>query len=434
MFRAIAGAWLFGGIAYADVGANGEPIVDSRYRIDLTNGPLLATSRQTGLGGAYVALGEGAEGLGFNPAAAALRSPFSTNDDDYDLTAGATFPSSLRNTDFDNNGKRGFVYNTFLFGTAAGLIQHKAWGVGATLDLQQYALGSVERNGQARDGTLRLYRIGAVFAHSFYDEQLIVGGGLRVVSMSVVNDFFEAPLLSMAGVGLQAGAVYMPKQYSVRFGISGRTAVSSDRANSDTVLMAGRTLHIPESIEQPWEIELGFAWQLGTRSLNLGWHHVKTVPKWLINADRKIVNKMYESDTEVATRLLRVRNRQLPRQKVLVSVALLVTGSVDNAVGFESFLGQTVERSGEHATFTPRLGIEAEMIPNWLQTRAGSYVEPTRFLTSSSRVHATAGLDVKLFESRVFGLFSEGTAFRIGGFVDGSRDYFAWGVSAGVWR
>ena len=431
---AVVGASSLARFASADVGSNGTPIVNSLYRIDLASGPLLATSRQTGLGGAYVALGEGAEGLGFNPAAAALRSPLSTNNDDYDLTAGATFPSSLRNTDFDNNGKLGFVYNNFVFATAAGLIQHNAWGVGATVDLQQYAIGSVERNGQARDGRLRLYRIGAVFAHSFFDEQLVVGGGLRVVSMNVVNDFFGAPLISMAGVGAQAGAVYMPKRYSVRFGISGRTAVSSDRASSDTALVDGRTFHIPESVEQPWEIEVGFAWQLGPRSLNLGWRHVKTVPKSLIDAERKIVNKMYESDTDVATRLLRARYRALPRQKVLVTAALLVTGPVGNAIGFEGFLGQTVERSGQQATFTPRLGIEAELMPNWLQLRAGSYVEPTRFLTSSSRAHATAGLDVKLFESRVFGLFSEGTAFRIGGFVDASRDYFSWGISAGVWR
>jgi hypothetical protein len=420
--------------ARADIGPNGSPIVNSLYRIDLTTGPVLATSRQTGLGGAYVALGEGAEGLAFNPAAAAMRSALSTNDDDYDLTAGVTFPASIRNTDFDNNGRRGFVYDKFVFGTAAGLIQHHAWGVGATVDAQQYALGSVVRNGQARDGTLRLFRIGAVLAHSFFDEQLVIGAGLRAVSMNIVNDVFETPFISMAGVGVQAGAVFMPRSHSLRLGISGRSAVSSERSESDTVALEGRTFHIPQAVEQPWEIDFGFAFQMGARPLNVGWRHVKTVPRWLIDAERRVVKKQNESNVDVATRILRARYRLQPRQKVLVVASLLVTGKVTDAVGVEAFLGQIIERSGERTTVTPRLGIEAELIPNWLQVRAGSYVEPSRFLASGPRLHGTFGLDAKVLQWDVFGIFSEGTAFRAGGFIDGARDYFAWGLSAGLWR
>jgi hypothetical protein len=420
--------------AGADLGANGTPIVNSLYRIDLTTGPVLATSRQTALGGAYVALSEGAEGLAYNPAAAAIRSPLSMNDDDYDLTAGVTFPASIRNTDFDNNGRKGFVYDKFIFGTAAGLIQHHKWGVGVTVDAQQYALGSVVRNGQSRDGSLRLFRIGAVFAHSFFDEQLVVGAGVRVVSMNIVNDVFETPFLSMAGAGMQAGAVFMPASRSFRLGVSGRSAVSSDRSESDSVTAEGRTFHIPQAVEQPWEVEFGFAFQLGARPLNIGWRHIKTVPKWLIAAERRIVKKQHESDSDVASRILRARYRAQPRQKVLVSAALLVTGSVTNAVGVEAFLAQTVERSGERTTVTPRLGIEAELIPHWLQVRAGSYVEPSRFLTSGPRLHGTFGLDAKVLQWDVFGIFSEGTAFRAGGFIDGARDYLAWGISAGLWR
>ncbi len=420
--------------AHADVGSNGSPIVNSLYRIDLTTGPVLATSRQTGLGGAYVALGDGAEGLAYNPAAAAIRSPLSTKDDDYDLTAGVTFPASIRNTDFDNNGRKGFVYDKFVFGTAAGLIQHHAWGVGATVDLQQYALGSVLRSGQARDGTLRLFRIGVVLAHAFFDEQLVVGAGVRAVSMNIVNDIFETPFISMAGVGVQAGAVFMPRSRSFRLGLSGRSAVSSDRSESDTVALEGRTFHIPQAVEQPWEVEFGFAWQMGARPLNLGWRHIRTVPKWLIDAERRVVTKQLESNSDVASRVLHARYRAQPRQRVLVAAALLVTGAVANAVGVEAFLAQTVDRSGQRTTVTPRLGIEAELIPNWLQVRGGSYVEPSRFLASGPRLHGTFGLDAKVLQWDVFGIFPEGTAFRAGGFIDGARGYFAWGVSAGLWR
>jgi hypothetical protein len=119
-------------------------------------------------------------------------------------------------------------------------------------------------------------------------------------------------------------------------------------------------------------------------------------------------------------------------------------------------LTQLVDRSGEGASLTLRAGAEAEVIPNRLQLRAGSYLEPTRFrdpefteitrlpdgsrlLTSryrdpSPRLHGTAGFEVRVLEWSVFGLFADDTSFRVSGAVDASRRYFGWSLGIGVWH
>ncbi len=140
---------------------------------------------------------------------------------------------------------------------------------------------------------------------------------------------------------------------------------------------------------------------------------------------------------ERALRLhLKDRYKALQRFYVLISSSLLITGPVENAVGVESFLQGRVQRSGEKVTFSPRLGVESEVVPGWLTLRAGTYGEPTRFdrAGARARLHGTTGLDLKLFPWTVFGLFDDGTHWRVSGALDAARRYFSWGVSIGVWH
>src|SRR6185295_10062178 len=110
---------------------------------------------------------------------------------------------------------------------------------------------------------------------------------------------------------------------------------------------------------------------------------------------------------------LKFRQARLARPYVLMSMSLVVTGSLSDAVGVESFLQRAVGRSGEHVVFSPRFGAETEVMPYRLKVRAGSYIEPTRFETSHSRVHGTVGFDLKLVPWNVFGLFDEDTEWRL---------------------
>ena len=126
--------------------------------------------------------------------------------------------------------------------------------------------------------------------------------------------------------------------------------------------------------------------------------------------------------------------RTLPRPYALLAISVLLTGPLQNSVGIESFLQRVVARSGERLVYSPRLGLETEVIPSWLKVRAGTYGEPTRFAASNARLHGTLGFDAKVFPWSVFGLFDEKSEWRISGSADLAARYLGWGVSVGVWH
>ncbi len=424
-------------LARAELGPNGSSIQNSDYRIDLTQGPILATSRQTALAGTHVSLADGIEGFVFNPAALAVRMPYSTDDADYGLTGGATFAVSVRDNDFDNNGRRGFAYNNFVFLTGGAALQYKQCGLGINVDLQRYEIGLFGAQGQEeRAAVMQLAKAHLGTACSFARDQVVVGTAVRAVGLLFDEPFFGRNLFANVGFGLEVGALYQPRDRSFRLGLTARTPVIGQPLGGaeTTATLSGRGVYLPSKIELPWEIEAGFAFQLGPRPLNLSWVHTKMVPLAQIEAERRIVGGQRESDTVVARRILARRHEAIPRGKLLVAASLLVVGDVRNAVGFESFLAQEVDRSGEHVTLSPRVGIETEIIPSLLQLRGGSYAEPSRFRTTSARVHGTFGFDARVLHWTVFNLFPDDTWWRIGAFVDSSRDYLAWGLSAGLWR
>jgi hypothetical protein len=127
--------------------------------------------------------------------------------------------------------------------------------------------------------------------------------------------------------------------------------------------------------------------------------------------------------------------KAMPRGKLLISGGAKITLPVEDGVGMDSFLEQRVERSGEKVTLQPNLGLEGEVWPGYLVLRGGSYLEPSRFENGSSRLHGTAGLDVRIpIEWSVFGIFDDDNTFRVGGAIDYTVRYFGWGVSVGIWR
>lgn len=404
----------------------GAPLTTSSYAIDLFQGPVLAGSRATGLAGAYAPLATGADGLAFNAAAAAVRDPWSTDRVDYGVFAGVTFPSSLVATDFDNNGTRGFTYDSFVFVTAGGSLQIEGWGLGLSVDLQQYDLGQSASAATIPNGRLRYGSGHGDLGYAFLDGQLVVGGGVRGALLALVDaSDGEKLLLQMTGVAPEVGAVWAPHDLPVRAGLTGRLPVKGQAdlgnraqpdANGDTHVNG---VFLPSSIVMPWEIEGGVAFQIGRRPLNIPWSDAR---------------KTGEKDPKRAKEAARARYRAIPREKLLVTASVLVSGPVADGVGFESFLAQRVDRSGLSATVSPRVGVEGEPWLGRLQVRGGGYLEPSRFVESSPRLHETLGFDVKLFEWSVFGLFPEHTGWRIGAVTDLARNYFGWGAVLGNWH
>ncbi|MCA9632729.1 MAG: hypothetical protein KC766_33985, partial [Myxococcales bacterium] len=216
-----------------------------------------------------------------------------------------------------------------------------------------------------------------------------------------------------------------------------------------------------------WEASVGLALQFGPRPLNPHWtdpgraiaelervvefrkrerarrlrrEAKQRTPAELraLRAQSATQDALDELELERQARALRQtlvrRAREMKRSYVLISTELQLVGQSPSSVGVESFIQRRVARAGEKVTLSPRVGVESEIVPNWLKLRAGSYGEPSRYRAGSPRLHGTFGFDLKTFPWTVFGLFDDGTEWRVGGALDAAARYFGWSASVGVWH
>lgn len=430
----------------------------SGYNVDLYQGPVLATTRITGLGGAYTAVAENSDGIPFNPAAASLRMPYSTTKTDWDITGGVTLPSSVSSTDFDNNGKVGFAYDNFVWATFGGLLQFGHAGIGMIGSFQNYDLGvpgtpSPLPNSQevVAKVSIRVLRVDPVASYGFLNDQLHVGAGLRLAGFFGVGHSGlpgqdannERLLLESYAVGVQAGALWAPVELPLRVGLAVRSPAYSVSDPGDTGRVPKNAdgdrvignIFLPNQLQLPWEVEAGVAVQLWKRQFNIPWQDEDKVPVEETERWRKATsNGNSEPTWQGARRLLKARYRQIPRQRVMLTASTVITGATPNAVGLESMLSQVVDRSGRSTVASIRGGVESEVIPWWLVVRAGSYLEPSRYTEGTSRLHGTASFDLRVLQWSVFGLFDDETLFRVSLSGDIARQYFGWGIGAGFFR
>jgi hypothetical protein len=468
-------------LAAGRLGQNGEPITTTSYSIDLHQGTVLAGNRVMGLSGAYVALAEDVDGDLQNPAAPAMRPFFSVEHFDYWLGLGLTFPGRLSSIDFFNSGsKTGFrgAANEPVFVTPALNLQWGSFGVGLTVELQNYAIrgaalpnGATLGRGATLDAVLTTIHLQA--ANSFFDGQLVLGVGLRNLTLDL-----DASAPDNTTSTLELGAVWRPNLRPYRLGIAFRSAIDTQPGFSrnllptpegDIVLVGddGTLLYLPERVSLPWDVNLGAAVQLGKRPLN---PFSRTIDGIAERASLTFRLRQLERDDERESRLALAKTpseRQAVEQElgaeesedsarlkralddarralaessarverfyVLLTASLVISGSVKDAVGVESFLDRRVNRSGSSVVYSPRLGVESEVWEDRLKLRGGSYLEPSRFATSEARWHATFGGDVRLFSWNVFGLWPDDFMWQLGGSMDLAPRYFSWGVSIAGW-
>ncbi|HEY5956812.1 MAG TPA: hypothetical protein VIV60_09680, partial [Polyangiaceae bacterium] len=440
--------------AMAQLRANGNPIRTSQYAIDLYQGTVLASTRVIGMGGAYVAIAEGVEGSFYNPAAPAVRVPWSRRNVDYDLGAGFTSPGTLQRSDFFNSGADRTNLATsnagqLVFLDAEGHLQIDHWGFGAGISLQQYSLQrDTSATSDAKTDRLNAdVYIGLVqVARSTANGQLILGLGLRPTALNVVNqnpsDNQPSLLFATEGLGYSAGLLWRPNDRPFRLGTSFNSAVTTAARSpasgiqrdlsGNRVISPGTPdeMYLPERVGLPWDLDMGVAVQFGARPFNpkwvgpnelllplrrrLEWRRLERARRRqraisAANGDRSEIERIDRQHAEeeesalakdaeelerekfYVDQELRQRERKLGRWYILLSTSLRVSGAVASAVGVESFLQRVVDRSGRRPVASPHLGLESEVISNWLKLRAGVYGEPTRFDNSRSapRLHTT---------------------------------------------
>jgi hypothetical protein len=193
----------------------------------------------------------------------------------------------------------------------------------------------------------------------------------------------------------------------------------------------------------PWQVSLGFAYQLGPRPFNPLWrdpHDV--VPESAVDDPDAAPSDGVEEEREDRLDQLREQARvqaketyqRTPRFYVLISTELVLVGTTGDAASIDEVGAFDPQRTGESLTLSPRLGIESEVVPRWVRLRGGTYGEPSRRSDAHWRVHGTLGFDLKLFEWTVFGLFDEGTGWSISAAGDVAREYLATSFSIGTWE
>ena len=323
----------------------------------------------------------------------------------------------------------------------------------------------------------------------------MVGAGVRMAYMGIAEENGPSGnVISMFGVAPQIGLIVKPEDKQFRVGLTGRMPVSAtsnftvaslirqQQPDGSTIQTVGgngdpaRGFITPAKVVQPWEIEFGVAYQLGPRPLNPRWieprdHELELEREIARARDLRLQNQRFvmaslpsstpferlerarrlgimareeaaareieDAELRDAKKLLEeqreARYQNWPRERVLLLASVLMTGPSEDAVALEGFIDQRRELVGQKVTIMPRAGVESEAIPNLLKTRAGVYLEPSRFADGSSREHLTVGLDVRLFKWDVFGLFP-GKEWRVSSFVDVSERYQNYGLSAGSWH
>jgi hypothetical protein len=396
---------------------------------------------------------------------------------------GVSFPGAYTNTDFDDHGPGSFDrVNDFVYVNLGGQLQLGAFGASLTGDFLSYTVSPPVAGKPGLSLIAGRYHLNG--AYGLAHDQVVVGVGLRGVSMQLsasgslfnpANETFNtSATLTMTGFSPEAGVVVKPDDLPVRFGATIRAPVTGTTLQGAPMATGGvasmNKLILPDQITLPWEFETGFAVQVGPRPLNPPWRnpHDEEAPvrqyidkaraerkqardaavakaspaerKGLLaalerqeEAIRKVEDARLDAESERLIAARKARFENWPRAKILIVGSVLITGTSDRAVALEGFLDQEVESVGQRVTVSPRIGIEAEPIPNWVESRVGSYVEPSRFENVAARQHFTFGGDLKLFGWNMFGL-TPGQIWRLSVVLDAAQRYTDWGFALGAWH
>ncbi|MCX5745577.1 MAG: hypothetical protein NT062_24130 [Proteobacteria bacterium] len=386
-------------LAWADAPTTRE------YAIELYDGAALGNAATIAMGGAAVANAIGSAGTLVNPSAMAVRPTTDTDAWSWDYHLDAV--SSSLSSDVDNNGRS----DAHVGGTSAltaGLgIRYHDWALAVTGTYQTAPLvGSTVPIGAGaaqRDVALDGQTTRSIVSLSKYVPQIDVafGASLDLAKFEITPDCSDAGCdtlfaISAGGVGL--GATWMPSLTNVRVGSSLRSTfrggqVDANARGCDPMDCLGYVL--PRTVVSPWRFASGIAY------------------RWADTAWNQLVGGLFRDE-----------------RSLTVVADLVVTGASTDAFGLEDFGLHELHATGRHVAVSPRAGAELEWLPGRLRVRAGSYWEPARFDDVNGRVHATFGVEGRVFEVHLLGL-RRGRITLTG---DVARRYSNVGVSVGFWH
>jgi hypothetical protein len=435
----VALAWV-PAAATSQLGPDGSPITTSNYTVDLTRGVVISTSRVVGLSGAGTSLAQGVEGGLQNPAAVAYRGPQWPDWYDYWLAFGVTYP--FQAGDFYNSGEvlgnsDNVSQDSLVFLIPGVYWQMWNFGIGLTIDAQFIRL-SVRNPNTMQDQSLRVrfttFHLQA--GYGFVDGQLILGAGLRILRQRtlVSNQLISGgDAYQTLGLGAELGLMFKP--HNERWSLGGsvfpeistglRTSGNVTETPEGDIVVGG--FYLPRATKIPTTGSVGFSYQFGPRPTNPPWVSAGTLAATELErldarkraakeAEREEIGEVQARggpDVEICIQavkqkyarkyaqikqarkemkklawdILRTQYRwDWPRRYYLLTADLWFNGRVENGVGVESFVFQTVQRSGEKVTVSPRLGFETEVWPTRMKIRGGHLpgADPLRRVESAT--------------------------------------------------
>ena len=374
------------------------PVTDRNYAVEFYQGGVIGGSRVIGMGGATVAVGEGAVGMPRNPASAAVRLATSRSRWDWDWNVD-WLEANPGTSDFDNNGLTDTDIEDTLSATGGLVIQWRKWAFGISAEWQTYSVGIA---GTPDKGAPQVALTHVVVARSFLDQQLTVGLGVRGGSFTMFRDppgGSRQQLFTMSGAGPEVGVVWRPCALDLRAGATAAAqlfSIGGEIASGDYRPEDYGGYILPEKLVVPWELAVGAGYRFGGTRWN-----------------RRVAGDFRDE------------------RALVLAADLLLTGATDEGHGVEAFVAKQLQPAGRTAVLSVRGGGEIEAVPGWLRVRGGSYWEPSRFAGVDGRVHGTAGLDGRLWS---FCLWGSPYRVRLSLTMDLARDYQNLGISAGLWH
>jgi hypothetical protein len=336
------------------------PAAATPQRLDLYRGSLFTSSRITGLGGAFVGVGLGIDGVYRNPAALATRADDGTSWFDVDFTLD-WFLASGDDIDFDADGA-----------AAGASVASKAYHLGISFQFDTIALGVLAafESDEATTGALRSTTAAADVliggAWSLDRGRWIIGGGAAVAALGLTRTHFpgseDTPIVGdpppLQGLSFDVGFLHRPRASDWRLGGRLRGPITLGGGGS---LVEG---HVP------WQASLGASVFFGAD------------PERRYNPPHR-------------AHLAPHRDHRY----LLVSAEAVLVGPTADGVNVEGFVQGAPLPSGRALSLQLHAGAEGELFENRLRTRVGSYFEPCRLASGPlGRLHVTGGVELRLFE------------------------------------
>jgi hypothetical protein len=371
------------------------PITDRNYAIDLYNGVPFGNSATIAVGGAAAANAIGSSGTLINPSASAVRP--TTDLDAWSWDYHLDYLNGSLSSDYTNSGLTAMSTGSSALTGGLALRRHDL-GFAVTATAQTLRVGTIDT--PAPNTALDASTIFAKIAFAKWQPQLDTAFGLALT----IAQFDLSPdcsgcssVFTISGGGLEAGAQWIPGQEDLRLGLAIATPIVGGNvvAQGCTDLSNCDGFILPDRVVSAWRFTGGAAYRFADSAWNQ-----------------------------------QVAGTFRDERAVTVTADLVVTGPSSNAFGLEAFAQHQLERSGSHASWSPRAGVEYDWLPGRLRVRGGSYWEPGRFDGVAGRLHGTFGLEVRVFEFRLWGL-RRGKITLTG---DLATRYQNGGLSVGFWH